>query len=332
MDGAMPRPTMSITSVHNPRVAAVCGLRKHRERDATGLFVAEGRREVPRAVAAGLAVREVWHCPELMAGNDPDLAFVREHVGEACAWYEVTPAVLQKMAYLDTPHGLIAVVEQPRWEEDVAGVGFRVSGIGQGTHASLGPDTRHPTPDTRAGAAPLFLIAVGLAKPGNLGAMARTAAAAGADALLIADGVVDAFNPNAIRASTGAVFSLPVIGNTTEAWRAWLTTRGVSIISAALTGEDVYTQPPDLTGPAALVIGAEDAGLPPAWLQEPARTVRVPMSERVPGVVDSLNAAACAAVLLFEAVRQRACLKNSHASQGPAPDLGTANSQKMKNR
>lgn len=280
---------MRITSVHNPRVAGVCGLRKHRTRDQTGLFIAEGRREVLRAIAAGLVVREVWWCPALIDEDDADLRTVRKNASQA-DWYEAGEPAFRKMAYLPEPHGLLAVVEQPRWSLDQLFDRPEASG-----------EPQRPRLD-----APLLLIAVGLSKPGNLGAMARTAAAAGATALLIGDGVVDAFNPNAIRASTGAVFSLPVIGADRPTIVHALRQQGIELIAAALDGQDVY-EAPTLSGPLALAIGAEDRGLPPQWLAAATRRVRVPM----PGVeagsdgVDSLNAAAASAVLLFEAVRQR---------------------------
>ncbi len=297
----MPRP-LQITSVHNPRVADVCALRKHRHRVATGWFVAEGRREVPRAVAAGLRVRQVWHCPELMSLNDPDLRYVHQRVGDEVQWYEASPAVFQKMAYLDDPHGLLAVIEQPRW--DLEGLGSGTWGLERGVaaKASARPQTSGPSP--------LFLVAVGLAKPGNLGAMARTAAAAGAAALLIADGVVDAFNPNAIRASTGAVFTLPVIGGTSEALLSWLRDAGVTVVAASLQGRDLFADSPDLTGRTAIAIGAEDTGLPARWMQSAGAQIRIPMAMGAGYDVDSLNAAAAAAVLLFEAVRQRSCPPN----------------------
>jgi TrmH family RNA methyltransferase len=280
----MPRP-LHITSVHNPRVADVCALRKPRRRHATGLFVAEGRREVPRAVAAGLRVMQVWHCPELMAANDRDLLLVHERVGDQAQWYEVTPAVMQKMAYLDDPHGLLAVVEQPRWNLDTLTEGVPPA---------------------------LYLVAVGLAKPGNLGAMARTAAAAGASAMFIADGVVDPFNPNAIRASTGAVFTLPIFAGPSAQWIAWLRDRGVGMVAASLDGRDLFAHPPNLTGPTAIVIGAEDRGLGAAWMQSDIGQVRIPMTTGGGYDVDSLNASVAAGVLLFEAFRQRSCTTSHH--------------------
>src|SRR5690606_18138817 len=156
-------------------------------------------------------------------------------------------------AYLDDPHGLLAVVEQPCWTLD--DLQSHISNLNS----------------------PLYLVAVGLAKPGNLGAMARTASAAGAAALLIADGVVDAFNPNAIRASTGAVFTLPILGAASATWIERLRRGGVRIIAASLDGRDLFTDPPSLVGPTAIAIGAEDTGLTGEWMQSADARVRIPM-------------------------------------------------------
>src|SRR5215470_6445549 len=159
-----------ITSLDNARVKEVVRLRGARERRRTGLFVAEGPREVARARAAGLHVVATYFAPGLLEWNE----------GE-----EVSERVLAKMAYRAEPEGVIAVVQAPA-----------------------------PAELPRAGT--LLLVAVGIAKPGNLGAMARTAEAAGADALVVAEAQADVWNPNAIRASTGAVFTLPVVEATLD--------------------------------------------------------------------------------------------------------------------
>ena len=153
-----------ITSVDNPRVKDVLRLRKSRERRRSGLFVAEGPREVERARAAGLRIVATYFAPALLEWPE----------GE-----EVSERVLAKMAYRTEPEGVIAVVEAPQRELPRDGS--------------------------------LYLVAVGIEKPGNLGAMARSAEAAGADALVVAEAQADPWNPNAIRASTGAVFTLPVV-------------------------------------------------------------------------------------------------------------------------
>ncbi len=178
---------------------------------------------------------------------------------------EVDERVLRKMSYRDEPEGVIAVVETPQ----------------------------RTLPDGST----LLLVAVGIEKPGNLGAMARTADAAGADALLVADAECDPWNPNAIRASAGAVFSLPVIDVTAENVAALEHMKVAATLGARRTHTDA-----DYTGRTAFLVGAEDDGLPEAWRNLADVSVAIPMRART---TDSLNASVAAAVLLFEADRQR---------------------------
>ena len=177
----------------------------------------------------------------------------------------VSERVLAKLAYRAEPEGVVAVVEAPRHELPHGGT--------------------------------LYLVAVGIEKPGNLGAMARTAQAAGADALLVAEARADPWNPNAIRASTGAVFGLPIIEVTLSDVQAL----EVELVGAVVDEPTRYTDA-DLTPPIAIAVGAEDAGLPLEWLAAADRTVSIPVAT---GPADSLNAATAAAIILFEAVRQR---------------------------
>ncbi|MEE9212794.1 MAG: RNA methyltransferase [Phycisphaeraceae bacterium] len=265
----MPKPT-HLSSPANRRVKAVLKLREHRHRRRTGLFIAEGMRQVTRALAAGLVLRELYQQHDARISDPGPGSWAAQ-----AEVFDVTPRVMKKMAYRAKPQGVIAVFEQPAWRLD-----------------------RLPTdPATND----LWLVAVGIEKPGNLGAMARSAAGAAAAAMFVADAVVDPFHPNAIRASTGAVFNLPVIGDTTVAIVDWLRGRRARIFAATPHATAPYTDA-DLTGPVAVVIGAEDTGLGQPWLDAAATQVRIPLAE---GPVDSLNAATAAAVLLFEATRQR---------------------------
>ena len=241
-----------ISSTDNPRVKDVLRLRAGRERRRAGLFVAEGPREVERALAAGLTVTAIYHAPELL----PDWP----HGGE-----EVTARVLAKMSYRAEPEGVLAIVETP------------VATVPAG--------------------ATLVLVAVGIEKPGNLGALARSADAAGADALVVADAATDPWNPNAIRASTGAVFTLPVVEATFDDVRALPLQKIAAVVAAPTTHTAA-----DLRAPTALLVGAEDAGLDERWREAADLLVSIPMHPRS---VDSLNASTAAAILLFEAVRQR---------------------------
>jgi TrmH family RNA methyltransferase len=241
-----------ITSVDNPRVKDVLRLRKSRERRASGLFLAEGPREVERALAAGLAVQATYLAPELLPAWP--------HPAE-----EVSARVLARMSYRAEPEGVLAVVEAPA--------------------RTLPAD------------ATLVLVAVGIEKPGNLGAIARTADAAGADALRVADAQADPWNPNAIRSSTAAVFTLPVVEATRDEIAALPLRRVAAVVGAGRRHTDV-----DLTLPTALLVGPETTGLDAAWQAVADEAVAIPMRGRT---ADSLNAATAAAILLYEAVRQR---------------------------
>ncbi len=178
---------------------------------------------------------------------------------------EVSERVLRRMAYRADPEGILAVVEAPA--------------------RALPPD---PT---------LVLVAVGVEKPGNLGAMARSADVAGADALLVAEGAADPWNPNAIRASTGAVFTLPIVEVTLSELAELPLQRVAAVVGATTSYTDV-----DLRRPSALIVGAEDTGLDERWRGAAEIAVAIPVRGTA---ADSLNASAAAAVLLFEAVRQR---------------------------
>jgi RNA methyltransferase, TrmH family len=247
-----------ITSVDNLRVKEVVRLRRARERRREGVFIAEGPREVGRALAAGLVARAVYLAPELL----PD--WEREHPDPNPPQH-VSPRVLAAMAYRAHPEGVLAVFETP--------------------YAELPQN------------ATLVLVAVDVEKPGNLGAMVRTADAAGADALLFAGADPDPWNPNAIRASTGAVFTLPIVETTLED----VTALPLQKIAAVVGAPVAYTSV-DMKQPTALLVGAEDAGLDADWCEAADMQVAIPMHAHT---VDSLNAATSAAILLFEAVRQR---------------------------
>jgi TrmH family RNA methyltransferase len=209
----------------------------------------------------------------LQAGLVPVATFVAdpgiETTGETIT---VDPSVLDRVSYRSRSEGLVAVF--PMLDTQLSGI--------------------------EAGEDPMILILENIEKPGNLGAMARTASVAGASAL-IAVGSVDVHNPNAVRASTGAVFDIPIAVTGWEALTPWLAAKGVEVIVASVQGHQPLWET-DLTGPVAIVIGAEDRGHSEEAEQRSDRLVAIPQAD---GNVDSLNASVAAAVLLFEAVRQR---------------------------
>ena len=261
-----------ITSLQNPRVKALVKLRDQRGRRSAGLFIAEGMREVTRAIKAGLRVESVWISEELL-GDSSGLPLSTD-----CEVVTVPAAVFNKIAYVREPEGILAVCEPPSWSVDAL-----------------------PTTDTVT----LDLVAVGTEKPGNLGAMVRTADLAGCRSVIAAGTPIDCVNPNAIRASTGAVFTLPTISLSEEDAIAYLIQHNIRLIAAVVDGDIEHTQA-DYTGPCAIAIGPEDRGLNDAWKQAAAdsggATVRIATAGRS---ADSLNASVAAGILLFEAVRQR---------------------------
>jgi TrmH family RNA methyltransferase len=258
-----------ITSTANPRIKALTRLRRRRHRDEAGVTLVEGYEELALALSAGVSPRTVYHCPELAAGVEWDA------VAPALAGTEVvrvTRPVFDKIAYRESPDGWLAVLPS---------VGVPLAGL-------------------EPGADPLVLVCVGVEKPGNLGAMLRTADAAGVSCVIAADPGTDWSNPNVVRASKGAVYSLPVAAADDRAVLDWLAAREVPILAGTPDADRAYTDL-DLRGPLAVAVGAEDTGLPAAWLDAARWRALIPMSGRV----DSLNVSASAAILLFEAVRQR---------------------------
>lgn len=258
-----------IVSLSNPRVKQVVKWRKPRDRRAAGVVLAEGSREVDRALGGGLSVVELFATEAFWDAPDrPDFGGVSPT--------RVSEAVLAKMAYHDRPEGLLAVFRAPAWSLEAL-------------------------PDTPGG---LYLVAVGTEKPGNLGAMVRTAAAAGCAAVIAADPAVDVFNPNAVRNSTGAVFSMPTVTADADAALDWLQNRGVRVAAAlADGGDDCFAASWAEPGAAvAVVVGPEHAGLDARWREAADVGLTIPA---VAADVDSLNASNAAAVLLFEAVRRR---------------------------
>lgn len=263
---------IEITSVQNPRVKAMAKLRDHRGRRQAGLFIAEGMRAIERALATNLRIESIWVCDELFC--DTSGLPLRTDIEVV----SVSPAVFKKIAYVREPEGILAVCEPPSWSVDAL-----------------------PVPDQST----LDFVAVGTEKPGNLGAMVRTADLAGCRSVIAAGTPVDVMNPNAIRASTGSVFTVPTISMGEEDAIAYLMEHNIRILAAVVDGEAEHTQA-DYTGLCAIVIGPEDRGLSEPWRaaaeQTGGATVTIPMAGRS---ADSLNASVAAGVLLFEAVRQR---------------------------
>jgi TrmH family RNA methyltransferase len=265
-------PDLLISSPANPRLKSLTALRRRRTREETGRTLVEGFEELSLALDAGVLPEVLYYCPELMlepAVQSGVVDRVRSLGGETV---QVSRAAFEKAAYREGPDGFLAVV---------AAVARRCA-------------------DLRVGDAALTLFCEGVEKPGNLGAMLRTADAAGADAVIAADPVTDWGNPNLVRASKGTVFSVPVASDPTADALAWLDDHGIVLVATTPDTDLDYTDV-DYTGPVALAVGAEKYGLTDHVLEHAAYKVRIPMVGRA----NSLNVATSAAIVIYEAVRQR---------------------------
>lgn len=270
----MSRPDPEILSPQNERVKALVRLRDDRaERAATGVMLLEEIRVIRRALAAGHPVREAWFCPELLADDDAAAALAADLRAAGAATVTASARVMEKLAYRRRPAALLAVADLPAADLE-------------SLHRRLPPE-------------PLLLVLHDVEKPGNLGAVLRTASGAGAHGVLVAGGA-DLGNPNTLRASTGAVFSVPCAAAAPDEALAWLRARQLRLV-AATPDASLLHHHADLRGGAALILGAEDTGLPAAWLDAADVRVRIPMH----GAADSLNVSVAAAVLAYEAERQR---------------------------
>ncbi len=267
---ASPAPPL-LTSAANPRVRAATALRDRRERDRAGQTLIDGARELRRALDAGVTVVEAFVCEPLLAGPDARAALdlLRER---GTPIRPTTETVFAKLAFGERAEGLVAVVAIPATGLD----GLRL------------PDDA------------LVAVIEGLEKPGNLGAVLRSADGAGVAAVIAASPRADPYSPNAIRASAGTVFTVPVAAAPTGEVLGWLRDQGLRILAARVDAERLYTDI-DLTGPIALVLGAEAEGLGGAWTDADVEAIRLPMH----GVADSLNVSVSAAILFYEARRQR---------------------------
>lgn len=281
---------MLITSLTNPRVKHVVALNDKKQRDADGLMLVEGFDPLSMALDCNLRPRTVFFCPALYkpAHSDGAHAALMQRLRDSDAeLLETTQPVFEKMAYRDGPDGLLAVLDKPDWS--LASVG------------AVGATGQLP----QLARLPLLVIAERVEKPGNLGAMLRTCDAAGVDAFITVDPVADLTNPNVVRASQGTLFSVCVAQTTQQEMLAWLRQNG--IISVATTPNDVGGKPPlpytafDFTRPCAILMGEEKYGLSDFWLKNADVAVKIPMFGRI----NSLNVATSAALVIYEAVRQR---------------------------
>ena len=256
--------TETITSAQNPKIKNLLLLQeKSKARREQGLFVVEGRRELEHCIEGGFQIKTVFVCPEI-AGE--------EALPEASAIITIPEQLYRKVAYRESTEGIIAEVAcQARTLEDL-----------------------------QLKENPVVIVLESVEKPGNLGAVLRSADAAGADAVLIGDPLTDLYNPNLIRASIGAVFTVPVVAAPSAQIIAFLKARGIQILTAQLQDSSLYYDV-DMRRGTAIVMGTESTGLTDIWRKAADAHIRIPMLGRL----DSLNVSVSAAILLFEAIRQR---------------------------
>lgn len=254
----------TITSAQNPKIKNLLLLQeKSRARREQGLFVVEGRRELEHCIEAGYNVKTVFVCPAI-CDTIPSAGM--------SLFIEIPEALYRKVAYRESTEGIIAEVEYKE----------------------------RTLSDLRLPENPLVMVLESVEKPGNLGAVLRSADAAGADAVIISDPLTDLYNPNLIRASIGAVFTVPTVACSSEDAIAFLQDRGIQILTAQLQDSSLYYDV-DMRRGTALVMGTESTGLTDQWRKAASAHIRIPMLGRL----DSLNVSVSAAILLFEAVRQR---------------------------
>ena len=281
-----------ITSAQNPKIKKLLALQqKSSERRESGLFVVEGVRELQHCIEAGYEVDTVfqlspqswsservdmhpcrWEGPTEWEGSCPSEAPVCGTPGRGPKLFEVSPAVYEKIAYRGSTEGVIAEVRAKELTLESLALGEN----------------------------PLVVVLESVEKPGNLGAVLRSADAAGADAVIICDPLTDLYNPNLIRASIGGIFSVPCIACSSEEAISFLNSKGIQILTAQLQDSSLYYDR-DMTKGTAIVMGTESTGLTDVWRKAADAHIRIPMLGRL----DSLNVSVSAAILLFEAVRQR---------------------------
>lgn len=266
----------TITSLQNPRVKEAVKLRDRKGREQQGRILIEGIREIGRALEAGVDITEAFHCEPLCSAAPAAELLAKLGQRKEIVFLPVSEQVMAKLSFGDRGEGIIAIAQPPkRTLDDLAAAREKKS-------------------------PPLFAVVEGVEKPGNLGAILRTADAAGVSGVIVASGGTDVFNPGVIRASLGAIFSVPVCSVTSAEALAWLRRQKLKIFATRVDAALAYSEA-DFVAPSAMILGSEALGLSPLWTGSDIIPISVPML----GSVDSLNLSATAAILFYEALRQR---------------------------
>ena len=258
-----------ITSLQNPAIKNIVKLSKSKERKEQQLFVIEGARELSLALQSGYKVDAVYVCREMFEKTKyPD---VLNSVDEKSI-FDISPAVFEKIAYRENSDGVVALAKPKS---------HTLNGL------KLSPN-------------PFVIILESVEKPGNLGAILRTADAAAVDAVIVCDPQTDLYNPNVVRSGVGGIFTVQTAVCTSAEAVKWLAEQGIVSYAAELQAFEFY-QNIDFTAPSAIVMGTEADGLTDFWLNNANKRIKIPMR----GKIDSLNVSVSTAVLTFEAMRQR---------------------------
>lgn len=256
---------IKITSSQNQKIKDIAKLRKTAKRKKSDLFIIEGKKEISLAIKSGIKTLDIFYCPQLLKNSD----LLKEITGEK---YELDVDTFKKVSLRENPDGVLCLAE-PRY--------LQIS-------------------DIKAKKNPLLLILESIEKPGNIGAILRTADACNIDYVIICEAKTDIYNHNVIRSSLGTVFTNKIVICKNSDLFPWLKENKIISYAATPDTDIIYTEV-DLKGPTAIVIGTEHEGLSSDWLNFADHKIKIPML----GKIDSLNASVSAAVMLFEAIRQR---------------------------
>ncbi len=286
---------LNITSLQNPKIKKALSLYKKNVRDETGLFLIEGYRELLRAVEGNVQIESFFFCPELFLGEN-EYALIEKiknnlktkaeesnniySDNQSEQIYECKKEVFQKLSYRDRPDGLIAVAFQ--------------------NPLNLQDLKKLLITSENSSKKPFLVVAESIEKPGNLGTILRSADGAKVDALILCDERTDLYNPNVVRASVGTLFTLPVIKASSVETMAFLKREKIQITATSPASPQRYTEA-DLKQSLAIIVGSEQLGLSPEWLEAADLTLKIPML----GAADSLNVASATTLMLYEVIRQR---------------------------
>lgn len=258
-----------ISSKQNPKIKRLLEFQKSSVRKSEGLFLLEGVKETEKAIAANYEFAQCFQCQDIISELEFKSLFKNHNHGQH---FLVGKEVFEKIAYREDSGGIVSLVKAKP----------------------------HHLSQLNASKSPIFLVIEGVEKPGNIGAMYRTADAAGVDAIILCDSKADLYNPNAIRASIGCIFQVPTILCETQEAINWLKNQDIDILPTYLQAAVPYTQI-DFTKAAAIVMGTEATGISQDWVIAASQNIIIPMK----GSLDSLNVSTSAAIVLFEAFRQR---------------------------